>query len=117
LNSRPRRSAPRARSAAAGGYDGLGSELGGPDTPALGFGCGLERLIMASEGCGFLFPKTEGPRYLFSEWQTTEANSVVSTLVLSLRRLGVSASATCARRSLLRPDEKRPTGSVPDASP
>ena len=32
-----------------GRYDGLAEELGGPGTPALGFGMGLERLLLALE--------------------------------------------------------------------
>lgn len=32
---------------AGGRYNGLSSELGGPDTEAIGFACGVERLIMA----------------------------------------------------------------------
>ena len=43
-----------------GRYDGLVSELGGQPTPALGFGMGLERLIltMESAGCEFEPAKT-----------------------------------------------------------
>lgn len=43
-----------------GRYDGLVSELGGQPTPALGFGLGLERLIMTMEqqNKDFLDPKT-----------------------------------------------------------
>src|SRR5690625_5645525 len=32
-----------------GRYNGLTEELGGPDTPGIGFGMGLERLLMALE--------------------------------------------------------------------
>ena len=43
-----------------GRYDGLIETMGGKPTPALGFGMGLERLILAleSRGCEFLDPKT-----------------------------------------------------------
>jgi len=40
-----------------GRYDGLIGQLGGPDTPAVGFGCGLERLIAAAQDAGFDFPQ------------------------------------------------------------
>ncbi len=42
-----------------GRYDGLISSLGGPQTPALGFAMGLERLILTMEkqGCEFMEPK------------------------------------------------------------
>ncbi|MBQ8687149.1 MAG: histidine--tRNA ligase [Ruminococcus sp.] len=43
-----------------GRYDGLIEQLGGPATPALGFGMGLERLLltMESQGCDFMTQKT-----------------------------------------------------------
>lgn len=43
-----------------GRYDGLIEQLGGKPTPALGFGMGLERLIltMQSQGCEFEKPQT-----------------------------------------------------------
>jgi histidyl-tRNA synthetase len=39
-----------------GRYDGLIAQLGGPETPALGFGMGIERLMltMQQQGCEFL---------------------------------------------------------------
>ncbi len=42
-----------------GRYDGLIEQLGGPKTPALGFGMGIERLliVMEKQGCGFMEPK------------------------------------------------------------
>lgn len=45
---------------AGGRYDGLLGELCGKQVPALGFGMGLERLIMTMEqqGCDFMEPKT-----------------------------------------------------------
>ncbi len=44
---------------AGGRYDGLIEQLGGQPIPALGFGMGLERLILTMEqqGCDFLEPK------------------------------------------------------------
>ena len=43
-----------------GRYDGLIEELGGAKTPALGFGMGLERLllVMQKQGCDFMEEKT-----------------------------------------------------------
>ncbi|MBQ8824492.1 MAG: histidine--tRNA ligase [Ruminococcus sp.] len=43
-----------------GRYDGLITELGGSPTPALGFGMGLERLLltMENQGCDFMIPAT-----------------------------------------------------------
>ena len=39
-----------------GRYDGLIEELGGPHLPSLGFGMGLERLLMVMEACGAEIP-------------------------------------------------------------
>jgi len=82
-----------------GRYDGLVSELGGPDTPALGFGCGLERLIMAAEACGFSFPSPEGPD-IFIASADPGADAEIQRLVLSLRRLGVRAERDICGKSL-----------------
>ncbi len=35
-----------------GRYDGLAESLGGPATPGIGFGCGIERTLLACEGEG-----------------------------------------------------------------
>lgn len=42
--------------AGGGRYDGLIEELGGPHLPSLGFGMGLERLLMVMEATGAEFP-------------------------------------------------------------
>ena len=47
--------------AAGGRYDGLIEELGGKPTPSLGFGMGLERLLLLMETQGCEFPKSETP--------------------------------------------------------
>ena len=47
--------------AAGGRYDGLIEELGGKPTPSLGFGMGLERLLLLMETQGCEFPKSEAP--------------------------------------------------------
>ena len=41
-----------------GRYDGLIQQLGGKPTPALGFGLGLERLLMVmdAQGCDYMEP-------------------------------------------------------------
>ena len=54
-----------------GRYDGLVKELGGQDTPSLGFGMGLERLMLLMEAQNAPFPEAERPdlfivlQYLF----------------------------------------------------
>lgn len=37
-----------------GRYDGLAEQLGGPATPGVGFGCGIERVLIAAEAEGAL---------------------------------------------------------------
>lgn len=44
-----------------GRYDGLVKELGGQDTPSLGFGMGLERLMLLMEAQNAPFPEAEIP--------------------------------------------------------
>ena len=41
-----------------GRYDGLIEEIGGPPTPGVGFGAGLERLVIAMEEAGVPAPRT-----------------------------------------------------------
>jgi histidyl-tRNA synthetase len=50
-----------AQSALSGGgrYDGLVEEIGGPPTPGVGFGAGLERLLLALEQSGASAPAAE----------------------------------------------------------
>lgn len=43
-----------------GRYDGLVAQMGGPATPALGFGMGLERLLLLMETQGIAFPAARG---------------------------------------------------------
>src|SRR5207253_5466120 len=42
-----------------GRYDYLVEEIGGPPTPAIGFGAGIERLVLAIEGEGGAPPRSE----------------------------------------------------------
>ena len=41
-----------------GRYDGLAEEIGGPHTPGVGFGAGIERLLLALERRGTRRPRT-----------------------------------------------------------
>jgi histidyl-tRNA synthetase len=77
-----------------GRYDGLAEELGGPPTPGIGFGAGIERLLLALEDAGVtaeqppidVFIVTEAPKDL--------------AFLAELRRRGLSADADYAGRSL-----------------
>jgi histidyl-tRNA synthetase len=81
-----------------GRYDGLIEEIGGPPTPGVGFGAGIERLLLALEDAGitaepprldvFLAVEADGPRALALRW------------LRDLRAAGVAADTDYAGRSL-----------------
>lgn len=85
--------------AGGGRYDGLVQELGGPAQPGLGFGMGLERLLMVMEAQGCPFP--EPPRCeLYFVSMGAEAATRCFALTARLRRGGVAAACDTVGRSL-----------------
>ena len=82
-----------------GRYDGLVSSLGGPDLPGLGFGSGLERLLLTMEASGLAFPVNRPPD-IFIACAGEESVTAVSKLVYELRKAGVSAERDTTGRSL-----------------
>ena len=82
-----------------GRYDGLISQLGGQPTPGMGFGCGLERLIMVMEAVGAPFP--EPPKVdIYLAPLGDAADRPVEKLVYDLRQLGVSTERDLVGRGL-----------------
>ncbi len=82
-----------------GRYDGLIQELGGTAQPGLGFGMGVERLLMVMEEQGCAFPEPPGcDLYLVSMGQA--AAQKCFALANSLREGGVSAECDVVGRSL-----------------
>lgn len=79
-----------AQSAVCGGgrYDGLVEQLGGPKTPAVGFGLGMERLLLLMENAGIQIPKPAGCD-LYLAAVGTEAMEKAFTLASGLRAKGV----------------------------
>jgi histidyl-tRNA synthetase len=81
-----------------GRYDGLVEEIGGPPTPGVGFGAGLERLLISMGDAGasaealtidvFFAVEEDAPRQQVASW------------LAALRRKGVSADTDYAGRSL-----------------
>ena len=71
-----------------GRYDGLVSQLGGPDTPAIGFGMGLERLIILLEQMETFSTEAELDIYLISRGEQAEFQAV--KLANDLRKEGYS---------------------------
>jgi histidyl-tRNA synthetase len=83
---------------AGGRYDGLVEAIGGPPTPGIGFGAGLERLLLALEFAGI---EADPPRLdvFFVVAEDAPRERVLAALV-ELRRAGISADVDYAGRSL-----------------
>jgi len=84
---------------AGGRYDGLVEELGGQPTPGLGFGSGIERLILAMDVLGSVPAGRSGPA-LFLASADEESKPRVSALALELRRRGTATERDLMGRSL-----------------
>lgn len=82
-----------------GRYNGLVATLGGPETAGLGFGCGIERLLLTLEAEGKL-PSDRLVPDVFIAYAEERAESVSNSLVYQLRSLGVSAERDTTGRSL-----------------
>jgi histidyl-tRNA synthetase len=82
-----------------GRYDGLVSSLGGQPTPALGFGSGIERMLLAMEAEGVVIPPPN-PVRVFVASQSPDANKAVQILVQGLRAAHISAESDLLGRSL-----------------
>lgn len=82
-----------------GRYNNLIKECGGQDTPAVGFGLGLERLIITLEANEGSFPKPEGP-LLFIAALGDGAKLKSSKLILDLRNAGISCEKDLMSRSV-----------------
>lgn len=82
-----------------GRYDGLVKTLGGPSLPALGFGMGLERLIMIMEkrGCTFAIPR---PVSIFLASIGENASEKAANLAVRLRQAGLTVFTDLSIRSI-----------------
>jgi histidyl-tRNA synthetase len=79
---------------AGGRYDDLVEELGGPPTPGVGFGAGIDRLLLALETEGVTADAPGLDVFLVAEAERDLA------LLAELRRRGLSADTDYAGRSL-----------------
>jgi histidyl-tRNA synthetase len=81
-----------------GRYDGLIEELGGQPTPGIGFGAGIERLVLALEDAG----TTADPPTLdvFFAAEEDAPRDVLLSWLRELRAAGVAADTDYAGRSL-----------------
>ena len=82
-----------------GRYDNLIELLGGRPTPGVGFGCGLERLLIALEAQGVTLPDHRKP-LVWIVTQTEAAKATAWTLLATLRAAGVKADMDVSGRSV-----------------
>ena len=82
-----------------GRYDGLVEQLGGKPTPGIGFGMGLERLLMVMEAEGVTFPADRTPElYLCSMGQP--ARDLAERIAAPLREKGLWVETDVMGRGL-----------------
>jgi histidyl-tRNA synthetase len=82
--------------AGGGRYDGLVSDLGGPETPGIGFGVGIERLLSC-------LPDIEKAKYktdVFIAALGPRAQKIGFKLTCELRRAGIAAAMDYSGKSL-----------------
>lgn len=82
-----------------GRYDGLVEELGGKPTPAIGFGLGIERLLLRLEETGAVIPKPEEIK-LYIAPLGEKAVTAAQSIVYGLRKSGVAADTDHLGRAL-----------------
>nr|MDE5563863.1 histidine--tRNA ligase [Oscillospiraceae bacterium] len=80
-------------------YDGLIEQLGGQPTPALGFGMGLERLLLTLKNQGISFDAQHHCDVYFVPMGEAAADKALQ-LTAMLRREGISAQTDVMGRSL-----------------
>jgi histidyl-tRNA synthetase len=82
-----------------GRYDGLIEELGGPPTPGIGFGSGIERIVMAMQQIALPVPPEPAPRVMVC-YLGEQAKLSAVRLVDDLRRADIGAWLAFGDRSL-----------------
>ena len=82
-----------------GRYDNLVEQLGGRPTPGVGFGSGLERLLLALEGQGVALPRRDAKLvWLISHGDAARAENW--KLMLDLRAAGIRCDMDTSGRSM-----------------
>ncbi len=82
-----------------GRYNNLVKELGGGDVPAVGFGMGIERLMMVMENCNAYFGDEENVLIYLAPLGENEQTYALK-LVTELRNNGISADCDLMGKSL-----------------
>ena len=80
-----------------GRYDGLIESLGGPDTPGIGFGSGIERVLLTCEAEGVLEVTSRSIDVFVVD---TTGGAAARDLTIELRRAGFSADRAFDGRSM-----------------
>ncbi len=82
-----------------GRYDTLIENLGGPSVPAVGFGSGIERMLLVLENTGKRIPE-EAPLGVYAAGLDEEGRKAAFALADKLRKEGISAEFDHAERSV-----------------
>lgn len=82
-----------------GRYDGLVEEFGGDPTPAIGFGLGIERLLIRLQENGVEIPDENKPDIYIAPLGD-KAKEVAQTVAFSLRKEGIKAETDLMGRGL-----------------
>lgn len=82
-----------------GRYDGLVEELGGPPTPGIGFGLGVERVLVALQKLDRR-PETDDQLITFTITLGGAASKKAPEILKALREAGISADTDYAGRSM-----------------
>jgi histidyl-tRNA synthetase len=82
-----------------GRYDGLVQELGGPPTPGVGFGLGIERLLLLMEAAGAAIPPPAGAD-VFVACMGAAARAAGLRLLRQLRGAGLWAEIDLLDRTI-----------------
>ena len=82
-----------------GRYDGLVEEIGGPSLAGVGFGMGMERLLLVMEHAGVSIPE---PKQfdLYIAHHGSDAKRVAFKMAIALRKRGVKTELDHANRSI-----------------
>ncbi|MGO1369999.1 histidine--tRNA ligase [Senegalia sp. (in: firmicutes)] len=90
-----------AKSTVCGGgrYDGLVEQIGGPHTPAIGFGMGMERLLLTLENNDIELPKDDDLD-IFIVTMDEKSKALAMKIVKDLREINISSDLDHLNRSV-----------------
>ena len=80
-----------------GRYDGLAEDIGGPATPGVGFGSGIERIVLGMKEQGVAPPDAPPPPVYLAHFGGA-TKTAASQLAFRLRAAGIGARVAFARR-------------------